>query len=59
MFLGALAAAVAGGAIGTIGRFGRLDPVAIGIVLTTLFALGVLLVETSGARNVDLDLDRC
>ena len=59
MFLGALgAAAVAGGAIGTIGRFGRLDPtVAIGIVFTTLFALGVLLVATSGARNVDLDLD--
>lgn len=59
MFLGALgAAAVAGGAILTIGRYGRLDPtVAIGIVFTTLFALGVLLVESTGARNVDLDLD--
>lgn len=58
MFLGALvAAALASGAIELITRFGRLDPtVAIGVVFTTLFALGVLMVELGGARNVHLDL---
>lgn len=59
MFAGALAAAVTAAlGIGAITRLGRVDPsTAIGIVFTTLFALGVFLVETTGARNVHLDLD--
>ena len=59
MFLGALAAALfASLAISALTRFARVEPTAaIGVVFTTLFALGVLLVETTGARNVDLDLD--
>ncbi len=59
MFLGALGAAlVASLAISALTRYARVEPTAaIGVVFTTLFALGVLLVETTGARNVDLDLD--
>ncbi len=59
MFAGALAAALlASLAIGGLTRYARVEPTAaIGVVFTTLFALGVLLVETTGARNVDLDLD--
>lgn len=59
MFLGALGAALfASLAISALTRYARVEPTAaIGVVFTTLFALGVLLVETSGARNVDLDLD--
>lgn len=59
MFLGALGAALfASLAIAALTRYARVEPTAaIGVVFTTLFALGVLLVETTGARNVDLDLD--
>lgn len=59
MFLGAFAAAGAATlAISGIARFGRVEASAsIGVVFTSLFALGILLVEISGARNVDLDLD--
>ncbi len=59
MFVGALAAAgLASAAISFITRYGRIDPsTAIGVVFTSLFALGILGVEASGARNVDLDLD--
>ncbi|MEM9382565.1 MAG: metal ABC transporter permease [Planctomycetota bacterium] len=59
MFLGALGAAtVASASIGLITRYGRVDrTAAIGLVYTSLFALGVLLVETAGPRNVDLDID--
>lgn len=59
MFMGAFAAAgLATLAISTIARFGRVDPsTSIGVVFTTLFALGILLVEISGARNVDIDLE--
>lgn len=59
MFAGALAAAgLASAAIGFITRYGRVDSqTAIGVVFTSLFALGILGVEVSGSRNVDLDLD--
>ena len=59
MFVGALAAALlAALASHAIQRYGRTDPTAaIGVVFTTLFALGVALVEFTDARNVDLDLD--
>lgn len=59
MFLGALGAALfASLAISALTRYARVEPTAaIGVVFTTLFALGVLLVEVTGARNVDLDLD--
>lgn len=59
MFLGALGAAlVASLAISALTKHARVEPTAaIGVVFTTFFALGVLLVETTGARNVDLDLD--
>ncbi|QDV04923.1 Manganese transport system membrane protein MntB [Planctomycetes bacterium Poly30] len=59
MFMGALGAALfASLAIAALTRYARVEPTAaIGVVFTTLFALGVLLVETTGARNVDLDLD--
>lgn len=59
MFAGALSAAVlASLAISALIRYTRVEPTAaIGVVFTTLFALGILLVETTGARNVDLDLD--
>ncbi|MEM1449526.1 MAG: metal ABC transporter permease [Planctomycetota bacterium] len=59
MFLGALGAAmIASASIGVITRYGRVDrTAAIGLVYTSLFALGVLLVETAGPRNVDLDID--
>lgn len=59
MFAGALVAAgLASATIGFITRYGRVDSqTAIGVVFTSLFALGILGVELSGARNVDLDLD--
>ena len=59
MFLGAaLAAACSGAAIGVITRYGRVErSAAIGLVYTTMFALGVLLLELNGGANVDLDVD--
>ncbi len=59
MFVGALlAAGVTSAAIGVMTRYGRVEPTtAIGVAFTSMFGLGVVLVETSGARNVDLDLD--
>ncbi|MEM8712768.1 MAG: metal ABC transporter permease [Planctomycetota bacterium] len=59
MFIGALSAAlIASLLIQGLTRIAGVEPTAaIGVVFTTLFALGVLLVETTGARNVDLDLD--
>lgn len=59
MLAGALGAALlATAAISAITRFGRVEQTtAIGLVYTTLFALGVFLVETAGPRNVDLDID--
>lgn len=59
MLLGAmLAGLLAVALIGLVQRIARLDPAAaIGAVFTTFFALGLLLLEVSGARSVDLDLD--
>ena len=59
MFLGAAAAAaLSGAAIGAIIRYGRVErSAAIGLVYTTMFALGVLLLELNGGANVDLDVD--
>ena len=59
MFAGATAAAALSGlAIGAIIRHGRVErSAAIGLVYTTMFALGVLLLELNGGANVDLDVD--
>ncbi len=44
--------------IAFVQRAARLDPgAAIGAVFTTFFAVGLVLLETTGARSVDLDLD--
>ncbi|EAQ03179.1 zinc/manganese/iron ABC transporter, permease protein [Pseudooceanicola batsensis HTCC2597] len=58
MLLGAAAAAlVAVGAIQLIQRIGRIEPgAAMGVVFTTLFAAGVLLLEQSDTSNVHLDV---
>jgi manganese/zinc/iron transport system permease protein len=59
MFLGAsVAAALTGLTIAAIIRHGRVErSAAIGLVYTTMFALGVLLLEVNGGSNVDLDVD--
>ncbi len=59
MLLGALAAALlAVLVIGVVRRVARLDPgAATGAVFTSFFALGLMLMEATGARSVDLDLD--
>lgn len=59
MFIGAAAAAAFSGvAIGAITRYGRVErSAAIGLVYTTMFALGVLLLELNDGANVDLDVD--
>jgi manganese/zinc/iron transport system permease protein len=56
---GAMLAALAAVAlIGVLIRSARLDPAAAtGAVFTVFFALGLVLIETTGARDVDLDLD--
>lgn len=58
MLLGAAAAAVLAAAmIEAIRRLGRVEPgAAMGVVFTALFALGVLMLERSGARSVHLDV---
>ncbi len=58
MLLGAGAAAVASVAlIDLVQRAARIEPgAATGVVLTSLFALGVVLLEQSGARAVHLDV---
>jgi len=57
MFIGAALAGVAAIALSTlVRRATRLGSgAALGIVFTAFFALGVLLLETQGARQVDLD----
>jgi manganese/zinc/iron transport system permease protein len=57
MFTGAAVAGVAAILLaGWIRRSTRLDPgAALGIVFTSFFALGVALLETQGARQIDLD----
>ncbi len=59
MLLGALAAALlAVLLIGLVARAARLDSgAAIGAVFTTFFAAGLVALEVTGARSVDLDLD--
>lgn len=59
MLIGAaLAAIVAVALIELIRRLGRIEPgAAMGVVFTTLFAAGVLLLEQSDTRNVHLDVE--
>ena len=59
MLLGAPVAGLAAVAlIGLVQKAARLDPgAAIGAVFTTFFAVGLVLIEVTGARNVDLDID--
>jgi manganese/zinc/iron transport system permease protein len=59
MLLGALLAALlAVGAIGLVRRWARLEAgAATGAVFTVFFAAGLIGLEVSGARSVDLDLD--
>jgi manganese/zinc/iron transport system permease protein len=59
MLLGALGAALlATLLIGVVRSAARLEPgAATGVVFTALFAVGLVLLEVTGARSVDLDLD--
>ena len=59
MLLGATAAAIAAALmIEAIRRIGRIEPgAAMGVVFTTMFALGVLLLEQSDASGVHLDVE--
>lgn len=59
MLVGAAAAAVlAVGLIEIVRRAGRIEPgAAMGVVFTTLFAAGVLLLERSDTRSVHLDVE--
>jgi manganese/zinc/iron transport system permease protein len=59
MLAGAMLAGLAAVAlIGVVQKAARLDPgAAIGAVFTTFFAVGLVLLEVTGARSVDLDLD--
>lgn len=59
MMGGALVAAVlAVGLIEAIRRLGRMEPgAAMGVVFTAMFALGVLILEQTAARNVHLDVE--
>ncbi len=59
MLAGAMLAGLAAvGLIAVVQKAARLDPgAAIGAVFTTFFAVGLVLIEVTGARSVDLDLD--
>jgi manganese/zinc/iron transport system permease protein len=59
MLIGAMVAGLAAvGLIALVQKAARLDPAAaIGAVFTTFFAIGLVLLEVTGARSVDLDLD--
>ena len=59
MFLGAAGAGLLTVLlVGAVKRFGRVEPgAAMGVVFSVMFALGVLLIETNAARQVDLDAD--
>jgi manganese/zinc/iron transport system permease protein len=59
MLAGAMLAGLAAVAlIALVQKLARLDPgAAIGAVFTTFFAIGLVLLEVTGARSVDLDLD--
>ena len=59
MLIGATAAAIVSAVlIEVVRRVGRIEPgAAMGVVFTTLFALGVLLLEQSDASSVHLDVE--
>jgi manganese/zinc/iron transport system permease protein len=59
MVAGALAAAVVAALlINLVRRLTRLEPgAAMGVVFSGMFALGLVMIETSGAKAIDLDLD--
>ncbi len=59
MVAGAVAAAIVGTLlIALVRRLARLEAgAAMGVVFSAMFALGLVLIEVSGARSVDLDLD--
>jgi manganese/zinc/iron transport system permease protein len=59
MFIGAATAGLLTvGLVELLKRMSRIEPgAAMGVVFTTMFALGVLLIEQSAARQVDLDAD--
>lgn len=59
MLAGAMVSGLAAVAlIAVVQKVARLDPgAAIGAVFTTFFAIGLVLLEVTGARSVDLDLD--
>lgn len=59
MVLGAVVAAVfAALAIDLVRRTARLEPgAAMGVVFSAMFALGLVLIELTGAASVDLDID--
>jgi manganese/zinc/iron transport system permease protein len=59
LVLGALVAAVLSALlIGLVRRLTRLEPgAAMGVVFSGMFALGLVLIEVSGAHAVDLDVD--
>jgi manganese/zinc/iron transport system permease protein len=59
MVVGALVAAVGSALmIGLLRRLTRLEPgAAMGVVFSGMFALGLVLIEVSGAHAVDLDVD--
>lgn len=56
---GAILAAIAAALlIGLVRRLARLEPgAAMGVVFSAFFALGLVLIEVSGAHAIDLDLD--
>ena len=59
MVIGALVAAVGSALlIALVRRLTRLEPgAAMGVVFSGMFALGLIMIEVSGARAVDLDVD--
>jgi manganese/zinc/iron transport system permease protein len=59
LMLGAMAAAViAAGLIEIIRRAGRLESgAAMGVVFTTMFAIGIVLLEQTGASNAHIDVE--
>jgi manganese/zinc/iron transport system permease protein len=59
MVAGALVAAVVAALlINLVRRLTRLEPgAAMGVVFSGMFALGLVMIETSGAKAIDLDLD--
>jgi len=59
IFIGAAAAGIVTVVlVEAVRSYGRVEPgAAMGVVFSVLFALGIVLIETAAARNVDLDAD--